>query len=150
MIPIAVALSLLASSSCPATDAEAELLSLHEKTRQAHLQGEAGLIAGTIGDKLLLVEKGTIRTQSNQEVAQFFTGYLKRVRYSQWRDVSPPVVTISPDGQMAWMAVAVEAKYRRADKAREGEKSFRSSWIATYSRENCAWRMTGIASDIVE
>ena len=150
MIPVAVAVSLMASSSCPATDAKAELLSLHEKTRQAHLQGEAATIAGTIGEQLLLAENGTIRTQSNAEVAQFFTGYLERVRYSQWRDVSPPVVTISPDGHMAWMAVVVEAKFTRVDKPTEGEKSFKSSWIATYARDKCVWRMTAIASDIAE
>ena len=150
MISIAVAVSLAASSTCPATDAKVELLSLHEKTRQAHLRGDAASIAETIGDQLLMADNGTLRTQSNFEVAAFFTAYLKRVRYSEWRDASPPVVTISPDGRMAWMAVAVEAKYTSADKPAEDEKSFKSSWIATYSRDNCAWRMTGIASDVVQ
>ena len=150
MIPVAVAALLAAASTCPATDATADLLTLHEKTRQAHLKGDAGPIAETIGKQLLMAEKGTIRAQTNAEVANFFTGYLKRVRYSQWRDVRPPLVTISPDGQMAWMAVEVEAKYTRADQPAEGEKAFKSSWIATYGRDNCAWRMTGIASNIVE
>ena len=150
MIAAAVAASLAASPTCPATDPRAEVLALHETTREAHLRGDAALIADTIGDRLLLAENGTIRIQSNSEVAQFFTGYLKRVRYRQWRDVTPPVVEISPDGQMAWMAVAIEALYTRADKPEDGEKSFKSSWIATYQRDDCAWRMTGIASDIVE
>ena len=150
MIPVVVAVSLIASSNCPAADAKSALLAIHEQTRQAHLQGEAESIAATTSAQLLMADKGTIRMQSNAEVAQFFTGYLKRVRYSQWRDVSPPVVTVSPDGQMAWMAVEVEAKYTRTDKPADGEKSFRSSWIATYARENCAWRMTGIASGIAE
>ncbi len=149
MIAVALAVSLVAST-CPATDSRSELLSLHETTRQAHLRGDGALIAGTISDQLLLAENGGIRTQSNAEVGQFFTGYFSRVRYREWRDVSPPVVTISPDGEMAWMAVGVEAKYARADKPAEGEKSFKSSWIATYKRDKCAWRMTGIASDIVE
>ena len=150
MIAVAVAVSLATSSNCPATDAKAELLSLHETTRQAHLRGDAVSIAETIGDQLLMADNGTIRTQSNAEVAAFFSGYLKRVRYSEWRDASPPVVTISPDGRMGWMAVAVEAKYTNADKPAEGEKSFKSSWIATYARNNCVWRMTGIASDVVQ
>lgn len=150
MIAVAVALSLAAPSACPASNATAELLAIHETTRQAHLRGDAAPIAATIGDQLLLAENGALRRQSNAEVAQFFTGYFKRVRYRQWRDVSPPVVTISPDGEMAWMAVAVEAKYTRADKPAEGEKSFKSSWIATYQRDNCAWRMTAIASDVVD
>ena len=150
MLALAVLASFAAPPPCPATDPRAEVLALHERTREAHLRGDAALIAGTIGDRLLLAENGGIRVQTKAEVAQFFTGYLKRVRYSQWRDVSPPVVELSPDGQMAWMAVAVEARYTRADKPAEGEKTFKSSWIATYKRDNCEWRMTGIASDIAE
>ncbi len=150
MVAVAVAVSLLAASTCPATSARAELLSLHETTRQAHLRGDAAPIAATIGEQLLLAENGVLRRQSKAEVERFFAGYFKRVRYRQWRDVSPPVVAISPDGNMAWMAVEVEARYTRADKPAEGEKSFKSSWIATYQRDNCVWRMTGIASDVVE
>lgn len=150
MIALAVAVSLAAPSTCPATNARTELLSLHETTRQAHLRGDAAPIAATIGDQLLFAENGVLRRQSNAEVAQFFTGYFKRVRYRQWRDVSPPVVVISPDGKMAWMAVEVEARYTRADQPAEDEKAFKSSWIATYQRDNCAWRMSAIASDVVE
>ena len=150
MITVAVAVSLVAPLACPAINARTELLSLHETTRQAHLLGDAALLAATIGDQLLLAENGALRIQSKAEVAQFFTGYFKRVRSRQWRDVSPPVVAISPDGEMAWMAVEVEAQYTQADKPAEGEKTFKSSWIATYQRDKCTWRMTGIASDVVD
>ena len=148
MIAVAIAASLGAVPACPATDARAELLALHETTRQGHLRGDASLVAGTIGKQLLLADNGAIRSQSNSEVAKFFSGYFSRVRYREWRDVAAPTVVISPDGQMAWMAVGIEAKYTSADKPAEGEKSFKSSWIATYQRDGCAWRMTGIASDI--
>ena len=150
MVAVALAVSLLAAPACPVTAPRDELLSLHEQTRRAHLQGDAAAIAATIGDRLLMAENGRIRTQSNAEVAQFFAGYLKRVRYSQWRDVSPPLVTVSADGSMAWMAVEIEATYTNADKPADGEKRFKSSWIATYARDNCRWRMTGIASDVVQ
>jgi hypothetical protein len=149
MIGFAVAASLAAQPVCPAADLRAELLSLHETTRRAHLLGDAALIAGTTADRLLLADSGAVRLQSKAELTQFFTGYFKRVRYRQWRDASPPVVTISPDGQMAWMAVEVEAQYTQTDKPAEGEKTFRSSWIATYQRDKCAWRMTGMASNVV-
>ena len=148
MIGVALAASLAAQPACPATDLRAELLSLHETTRRAHLLGDAALIAVTTADRLLLADNGAVRIQSNAEVAQFFTGYFKRVRYRQWRDASPPVVAISPDGQMAWMSVEIEAQYTQADKPAEGEKTFKSSWIATYRRDKCAWRMTGMASSV--
>ena len=150
MIAVAVAASLVAAATCPGNDPRAEVLSLHETTRLAHLRGDAALIASTIGDQLLLVENGGIRTQSNAQVAQFFTGYFKRVRYRQWRDVSAPIVEISPDGEMAWMAVEIQAHYTRTDKPAEGEKGFKSSWIAIFERDRCTWRMRGIASDVVE
>ena len=149
MIGVAIALSLAAQPICPATDLRAELLSLHEATRRAHLLGDAALIAVTAADRLLFADNGAVRVQSKADLAQFFTGYFKRVRYRQWRDVSPPVVAISPDGQMAWMAVEVEAQYTQTDKPAEGEKTFKSSWIATYQRDKCAWRMTGMASNVV-
>lgn len=150
MNALAIAASLAVQASCPATDARAELLALHEAARQAHLRGDAAPLAAAIGDKLLLAENGGIRVQTKAEVAQFFAGYFSRIRYSEWRDVSPPVVQVSPDGRMGWMAVELEARYTRADKPDEGEKSFKSSWIATYERANCEWRMTGIASDVVD
>lgn len=108
------------------------------------------MIAGTIGERLLLAENGAIRVQTNAKVIKFCTGYFSRVRYREWKDVSPPTVAISPDGQMAWMAVGVEAHYTRANKPAEAEKSFKSSWIATYQRDKCAWRMAGIALDIAD
>jgi hypothetical protein len=145
-----VAASLASASICPVTDAKAELLSLHEQARQAHLQGKAELLADSLADVLLLAEKGVIETRSKAEVTRFYQGYLQRVRYSEWRDAGPPVVTVSPDGTMAWMAIAVEANYTRADKPAEGVKSFKSSWIATYTRDKCRWRMTGIASSVAE
>ena len=150
MLALAIAVSMLAPSTCPPSDAKAELLSLHETTRQAHLQGDAARLTSTIGDTLLLAEKGAIRTQTNAELRQFFDGYFGRVRYSEWRDAAPPTVTVSPDGQMAWMAVQVEARYALRDKPGAAEKSFKSSWIATFARVDCAWRMTGIASDVAE
>lgn len=148
---IAIAVSLAAVATCPATDSKAELLSLHEITRQAHLSGDAAPIAAITGDNILFAENGAVRHQTNAEVSRFFTGYFKRVRYRVWRDVSPPTVVVSPDGQMGWMAVAVEAHYLQSDKPAEAEKSFKSSWIATYQRDElCGWRMTGIASDIAD
>ena len=150
MITVAIAISFAAQATCPAGDPKAELLALHETTRQAHLQGDAALVAGTIADQLLLAENGSIRTQSNAAAEQFFTSYFKRVRYREWRDVTPPAVIVSADGTLAWMAVGVEAHYTRLDKPAEAEKSFKSSWIATYQRDKCRWRMTGIASDLAE
>jgi hypothetical protein len=71
------------------------------------------------------------------------------VKYLEWSDAAPPVVTVSPDGQLGWMAVKVRARYLDRTKPEAGEKAFKSSWIATYQRVGCAWKMTGNASAVV-
>ncbi len=148
MIAAAAALVLAASTACAKAD-PAQLVALHETARQAHLKGDATLMAPSMSDKIVMAEDGDVQVRSKTDVVSFFTGYFKRIRYSAWQDTSEPKVTISPDGQLAWMAVGVAARYSRLDKPEEGEKSFKSSWIATYERANCAWRMTGMASDVV-
>jgi hypothetical protein len=150
MIGLAAAISIATQAACPSTDLRAEILATHEMARQAHLRGDAALIASATSDQLLLADNGAVRVQSKSEVSRYFTDYFKRLNYLEWRDVKPPFVAVSPDGQMAWMAVQLAARYTRADKPADGEKSFKSSWIATYKREECAWRMTGIASNIVD
>lgn len=150
VLPLVTALAAAASQTCPVVSPTAALIAVHEIARVAHLKGDASLIASTIGDQLLFAEDGKIRTQTNAEVAKFFAGYFSRVRYSEWRDVNPPVVTVSPDGRMGWMAVDITARYTRTDKPAEPEKSFKSSWIATYQHDGCRWRMTGMASDVVD
>ena len=148
---IALALvALLAAPTCPAANARAELLAVHEAVRQAHLRGDPAPLADAAADEVLFAEKGVLRRQSRAGVGRFFASYFKRVRYREWRDVSPPVVVVSPEGQLAWMAVEIEARFTQIDNPAAGEKRFKSSWIATYRRDNCAWRMTAIASDVVE
>src|SRR5688500_1610806 len=51
MLAVAVAVSLAAATTCPATDARAELLALHEAARQAHLRGDAAPIAAATADE---------------------------------------------------------------------------------------------------
>jgi hypothetical protein len=50
---------------------------------------------------------------------------------------------------MGWMAVKVRARYIERAKPEAGEKAFKSSWIATYQRVGCEWKMTGNASAVV-
>jgi hypothetical protein len=71
------------------------------------------------------------------------------VKYLEWSDAAPSVVNVSPDHRMGWMAVKVRARYIERAKPEAGEKAFKSSWIATYQRVGCEWKMTGNASAVV-
>lgn len=148
MIGVAIAAA-LAQPNWPVGDLRADLVALHETTRRAHLLGDATLIAAGAADQILMADGGAARVQSNAELTQFFATYFKRVRYREWRDVSRPVIEISPDGQMAWMAVELVAQHTQTDAPESAPTTFKSGWIATYQRTACTWRMTGMASNVV-
>jgi hypothetical protein len=130
-------------------EAAAELRAAHETQRRAHLEGNADLMAPGMADQMVLVSNGEVLVNPKEKMIAFFKGYFGRVKYLEWSDAAPSVVTISPDGRMGWMAVKVRARYIERAKPEAGEKAFKSSWIATYQRVGCEWKMTGNASAVV-
>ncbi len=130
-------------------EAADELRAAHEVARRAHLEGDAALMAPGMADEMVSVSNGNLSANSREKTISFFQGYFARVKYLEWSDAAPPVIHVSPDGQIGWMAVKVRARYIDRTKPEAGEKAFRSSWIATYQRVGCAWKMTGNASAVV-
>jgi|GEM_PF-3019551 len=146
----------LASSAQPSAarcstgeKAAAELRAAHEMDRRAHLEGNAELMAPGMADQVVLVSNGNLMVNPREKMIDFFKGYFSRVKYLEWSDAEPLVVNVSPDGRMGWTGVKVRARYFERAKPEAGEKAFRSSWIATYQRVGCKWKMTGNSSAVV-
>jgi hypothetical protein len=129
--------------------AAAELRAAHETQRRAHLEGKAELMAPGMADQMVLVSNGDLSVNPREKMIGFFKTYFARVKYMEWSDAAPAVVNVSPDGRMGWTAVKVRARYIEREKPEAGEKVFKSSWIATYQRVGCEWKMTGNASAVV-
>ena len=131
-------------------EAVAELRAAHEADRRAHLEGNVDLMSPRMADQIVLVSNGNLSVNPKEKTIGFFKGYFDRVKYLEWSDAAPLVINVSPDGQMAWTAVQVRARYLDRAKPEAGEKAFKSSWISTYQRVGCDWKMTGNASAVVD
>jgi hypothetical protein len=131
-------------------EAAAELRETHETSRRAHLEGNAELMEPGMADQAVIVSKGEVSLNTREKMISFFESYFATVKYLEWSDVTPPLVSVSPDGKMGWMAVQVRARYLDRRRPEAGEKAFRSSWIATYDRIDCQWRMSGNSSAVVD
>jgi hypothetical protein len=150
LVLVGLASAQTSAARCPTgEDAAAGIRAAHETARRAHLQGDAELMAPGMAETVVLASNGELMVNPKEKVVAFFRGYFARVKYLEWSDEAPPVITVSPDGRMGWMAVKVRARYLDRTKPEAGEKAFKSSWIATYQRVGCAWKMTGNASDVV-
>jgi hypothetical protein len=134
---------------CPAAeDPAGALKAIHEQSRRAHMEGNASLLAEHLAERMITASGGDLISGSGEQTRQFFAGYFNRVRYLEWADEQAPIVSVSPDGKMGWMAVKVRARYVEKAKPEAGERSFKSSWIATFDRIGCDWKMTGISSSL--
>lgn len=125
---------------------EAAILAGHEQARRAHLTGNADLLAAGAADKFIEAGRGKVSEHTREDLRKNFTEYFKVAKYSVWRDTYPPKVTISADGKMAWMIVAVHGELTMNGKP----QAFDSSWIATYEKIKGEWKMVGIASNVKE
>ena len=97
------------------------------------------------------VSRGGLNRLSRAELNERFAAYFDSVSYELWDDLEPPHVSVSGDGQHAWMAVAIEARLRApSSEGRAGERAFESSWISVYEKLGGRWLMVGIASSVVD
>jgi hypothetical protein len=130
---------------------EQQLLNLHAQERDAHLKGDADLLASEIASEFVSVRDGEVESDSREEVRHQFAERFRRVRYSEWDDVIPPRVQISPDGKMVSVVVQIRARYRDWTGLSLGEEhKFLSSWVATYEKQQSEWHMVAIASGVKE
>jgi hypothetical protein len=124
------------------------LLQLHRRAREAHLKGDAALLAADASDFLEL-SGGEMHQVTRDQLRDMFTRVFQTRQYHTWDDVTPPVVHISKDGKMAWMAVHIKATLTMLQPQKR-ERAFQSSWIATYEKRSDGWKMVAISSSVAD
>ncbi|HSY57952.1 MAG TPA: nuclear transport factor 2 family protein [Terriglobales bacterium] len=120
--------------------AKAELLALHQADRRAHFNRDVDAILSTIGPDFTYVRDGKIKEMSRDDVRKQFTEYFRGAEFSAWDDLEPPIVRVSPDGQMGWMIVLVRVAYTKT--GADGKKSQDESviaWMSAYEKRDGKW-----------
>lgn len=125
----------------------AELLKIHAADRRAHFQTDADLLFSNSADQFVSVSDGKISRPTVAESKARFREVFRGAKYFEWDDLEPPVIKVSGDGSMAWMAVRVHV--RRTKKNSEGvekEETFTYAGITTYEKRGGKWLATSNAS----
>jgi hypothetical protein len=130
------------------TDEQA-LLDLHSKAREAHLKGDANLLAEGLADRFMDVGRGHFDWTTRDQFRERFAKVFATRKYSRWENVVPPVVHIAPDGKSGWMAVQLHAEMTDQEDGKPPEKlNFDMAWMANYEKQNGKWVMTAIAYSV--
>jgi hypothetical protein len=128
-----------------------EILAILRDDRRAHLETDAALLASHLAETLVEVSGGAVHPTPRAEVESLFASLFEGASYEMWEDTAPPVIRLSADSTMAWVARSV--RVRRRAPGLDGEpvlQAFTSAYTATYERLGGEWRMTSVTSTFLE
>lgn len=124
------------------------LLDHHEASLQAHRENTPEWFIQDRAEDYVSVNRGEILRPSDEETLEQFRDYLGRTRFTEYRDLALPVVRISSDGTMGWIAVQVKVKgVQTQDDGTETEINAIWAWLSTYEKRGGKWIHTGNASN---
>ena len=128
----------------------ADLASAHERTLQAHRQSDVRILLGDAAGQSTISGRGSLRESSRDELAARLGPYLESIRFTRYEDVVVPVVAVSADGSLGWLACQIEAAGEsRVSKLADGSAepiAYGFSWIELYASAAGSWKNIGNAS----
>lgn len=126
---------------------KAELLELHRQDRQAHFNRDAAAVAVSLAPEMISVRGGEVWSATREENHRRFARYFQRAEFAAWDDLIPPIIYVSPDGQMAWMVVRVKVKYDWPDSGgKKSTEEYISAWLSVYEKHEGKWNHVANAS----
>lgn len=131
------------------SDREA-LLAIHEQILEAHRKRDVALMMSVEGAETVLVaSRGNIHRVTKAESEQRWQTYFSEVTFSTYRDLQPPIVTISKDGTLGWLMAQVEivGERKRPDGLSDPIKDV-WAWIELYEKRNGRWVGVGNVSNV--
>lgn len=149
---LALASATLAAPASPqsATDRDA-LLALHEKVMAAHRASDVEMLLADETDDYVVASRGEVTRPSVQQRRDRLGPYLRRTRFSEYRDLVPPSVEVSADGTLGWVVVQVTGKgVQTASDGSSLPLEFTSTWIELYRKVAGVWKRTGNVSNFKE
>jgi hypothetical protein len=145
-LPLFAAFFSLSSRNSP-PDPKSEILSQHERDRADHLRGDAADLASRLPEEYISVADGKLKHETRTATVKQFQEYFANRKHKAWDDVEPPVVHVSPRGDMAWAIFRVRSQY--IDTKPDGSQvpgEFVCAWTSTYEKHEGRWLMTSVTS----
>jgi hypothetical protein len=127
--------------------ARQELLAIHAADRRAHFATDASALVARQAESFVYVGDGAIQRIARDDMRQTFERYFKNATYSEWDDLEPPIVQVSPDGGLGWMITRTKVRRMQVDESGAAhEREFIYAGIMTYEKQAGQWVRTANVS----
>jgi hypothetical protein len=156
VLPLTVALLLPQRPHHPPEGAKAAaqptareiLLEAHREVLKAHRTSDLQALLDGESDDYILASRGEVSHPRKAERGAQLGPYLKRTRFTEYKDLIEPIVNISQDESLAWVVVQVGASgMQKGDDGTEKPIRFVSAWIELYEKRGGRWLRVGNVSN---
>jgi hypothetical protein len=143
LISVLLSSLFLSISPQPAVDMEQEraaLLKQHRLDRDAHFKRDAAALVASFAPETIYVRDGRVERRSKAENLRRVEKYFASAEFTEWDDLMPPLINVSPDGRMAWMIVRLKGKYTyTAESGAKSTEEFICAWMSAYEKQGSRW-----------
>ena len=127
--------------------AKAELLAIHKDARRAHFEHDVDAILAGTSESSTAVRDGKVQVRTRDDVRKQFTQYFQGTQFTTWDDLEPPIIHVSPDGQMGWMIVRVRIAYTKTEASgAQSKEDTVMAWMSVYEKHDGKWLHVANAS----
>jgi len=130
----------------------AEIAAAHERVMAAHRASDAELLTADAAERSTVSGRGRLSEVTRDEQRARMRDYLGAIRFSRYQDTAVPVIALSEDGSLAWLACEMEAEGIRTVEGRSEAIAYAFSWTEFYARgpadaqNRRPWRAIGNSS----
>lgn len=125
----------------------AEITAMHQRTVDAHLRSDVEMLLADEAEAGTNSGRGQLTTTTRQAMRARLGSYLDATRFDRYADTVVPVVAVSEDGSLGWLACEIEARGEQNDGAgRWNPLAFEFSWVELVARDGDRWVRIGNAS----
>ncbi|MEO7794951.1 MAG: hypothetical protein ABIV06_09280 [Thermoanaerobaculia bacterium] len=126
------------------------LAAAHERGLEAHRRSDLRMLLDGASERSVESGRGVLRETGRDDLAARLGPYLAGIRFSRYEDVALPIVAVSADGTLGWLACQIEAAgtTRVAEESKQGPEAiaYGFSWVELYAMQGGRWQAIGNAS----
>jgi len=121
---------------------------VHERAMEAHRRSDVDLLSRDDAPLSTYSGRGRLHALSDAAIRARLGHYLAATTFDRYADVVAPVVAVSADGTLGWLACEVDARgtQRASDGAHAEPVAFGYSWVELVARHGGEWVRIGNAS----
>jgi hypothetical protein len=124
----------------------AQLAAQHSAVLQAHMDRDPEAVMAATSDPSLLSGRGRLSLVPKADMLSRLGTYLATTRFDEYADAVVPVISVSDDGTLGWVACEIAASGTRESGETAIPFEFAFSWVELYANTGGGWLMVGNAS----